>query len=224
MTELYYDQGSNATQAGARILRIRFDATEDCNGNGVADACDVGGGASGDENANGVPDECETGAEALCFGDGSGGACPCGNFGAARRGCDNSLAGTGGGRLAASGAALLSADSLVLAASGETGTAWSLFWQAGTEAAPSPYGDGLDCLAGPKRRLYFRRAEAGSVSVPQAGDASISARSAALGDPIAPGTSRVYQVLYRDGDAGFCVAPQGSTFNTTNASKVLWGP
>jgi hypothetical protein len=32
---------------------------EDCNGNGVADGCDVHDGTSLDVNANGVPDECE---------------------------------------------------------------------------------------------------------------------------------------------------------------------
>lgn len=32
---------------------------DDCNGNGVPDSCDIGGGASSDCNADGVPDECQ---------------------------------------------------------------------------------------------------------------------------------------------------------------------
>lgn len=35
------------------------DCEPDCNKNGIADACDVSGGASRDCNSNGVPDECE---------------------------------------------------------------------------------------------------------------------------------------------------------------------
>jgi hypothetical protein len=39
-----------------------FEASPDCNGNSVADVCDILGGFSGDINGNGIPDECE------CFG------------------------------------------------------------------------------------------------------------------------------------------------------------
>ncbi len=40
------------------------DQCEDCNGNDLADACDIAGGVSPDVNGNGVPDECE-GADVL---------------------------------------------------------------------------------------------------------------------------------------------------------------
>jgi len=50
-----------------QVLSITFalpvDAFDDCNANGVADACDVSGGGSDDVNGNGTPDECE------CIGD-----------------------------------------------------------------------------------------------------------------------------------------------------------
>jgi hypothetical protein len=36
-----------------------FEAAPDCNGNAIADVCDILGGASPDNNANGIPDECE---------------------------------------------------------------------------------------------------------------------------------------------------------------------
>ena len=57
---------------------------------------------------------------------------------------------------------------------------------------------------------------------PELGDASIRARSAALGDPISAGESRDYQIYYRDANPTFCPAPQGSTFNATGAVAVAW--
>ena len=47
-------------------------------------------------------------------------------------------------------------------------------------------------------------------------------RSAALGDPILQGEIRRYQTYYRDPVAGYCPAPQGSTFNVTNGLRVRW--
>jgi hypothetical protein len=52
------------------------------------------------------------------------------------------------------------------------------------------------------------------------GDPSISQRSAALGDPLAPGSARVYQVVYRDPDPLFCM--QGANWNVTSAVRVVW--
>jgi hypothetical protein len=69
------------------------------------------------------------------------------------------------------------------------------------------------------KRLYSHNASAGALTVPQAGDPSISARSSALGDPIPLGAKRTYQFYYRDPNLGFC--PGG--FNATNAVSILWG-
>ena len=52
--------------------------------------------------------------------------------------------------------------------------------------------------------------------------ASISARSAASGDVISVGATRVYQVYYRDPSTTFCPTPSGSTFNISNAVAVAW--
>jgi hypothetical protein len=80
----------------------------------------------------------------------------------------------------------------------------------------------LRCVGGTLKRLYVKAASAGSVSAPQPGDPSITARSAQLGDPIAPGSSRHYQVYYRDPGLAFCTPPQGNGFNIGNALEVVW--
>jgi hypothetical protein len=47
---------------------IAADTSRDCNSNGVPDECDIARGTSQDINSNGIPDECESGA--CCFADG----------------------------------------------------------------------------------------------------------------------------------------------------------
>jgi hypothetical protein len=160
------------------------------------------------------------GVLALCSGDGSFGACPCGNTGLSGRGCDNS-AGTGGARLVASGAA--SRDTLVLTQTGELASSLSIFLQ-GDAALGSAmtFGDGLRCASGALKRLYVAIASGGGVFAPAPGQPSIGQRSATLGDPLAPGDVRLYQVYYRDPDTGFCPSPQGSSFNVGNALRVVW--
>jgi len=103
------------------------------------------------------------------------------------------------------------------------GGAWHFVWQSDADVGPSRFGDGLGCLGGTLKRLYTRSAAGGVVAAPQLGDPSISARSAARGDPIAPGEARIYHAFYRDPDPSFCPMPSGSTFNTTNALRVRWG-
>jgi hypothetical protein len=156
----------------------------------------------------------------ICFGDGTEIPCPCGNTGQPGHGCDNSSS-TGGALLSASGQALLSADTLRLTASNERPTAPSLFWQS-SEVAPRAFGDGVGCLGAPLKRLFFHNAVGGVVSAPQGADLSISAQSAALGDPLSSGSMRVYHVFYRDPDVSFCDWPRGSTFNVTNGLRVFW--
>jgi hypothetical protein len=156
----------------------------------------------------------------FCFGDGTAGAaCPCSNAGREGRGCENSI-GTGGALLFAAGTT--SPDTLVLRASGERPTSLSVFLQGDTNILPVPYGDGLRCTGGTLRRLYARNASGGEASAPLPGEPSITQRSAQLGVPIAPGETRIYQVYYRDGAAGFCPPPQGSSFNSTGALGIVW--
>lgn len=49
----------------------------DCNGNGIDDALDISGGASGDCNNNGIPDECDIAAGVLEDANGNGGPDDC---------------------------------------------------------------------------------------------------------------------------------------------------
>ena len=164
-----------------------------------------------------VPD----GFASFCAGDGSlATPCPCANTGGLGRGCDNS-ASTGGAHLSASGAT--SPDSVVLLATHELPTALSIFLQGNALVAGGVgFGDGVRCIGGSLKRLAVRNASAGTVSYPQAGDPSISAQSAALGDPIAPGSTRWYQTYYRDPNLAFCPFPQGNSWNVTNGVEIGW--
>jgi Rax2 C-terminal beta propeller domain len=151
-------------------------------------------------------------------------ACPCSNPpSGAGRGCDNSSA-TGGAALDAVGHSSLANDTLVFTTSGETPSALSIVLQ-GTvlDASGFVFGQGVRCLTGALLRLYVESASGGSMSAPGAGDAHVSARSAQLGDMIAPGSQRHYGVYYRDPLVlGGC--PALSTFNITQQLSVLWQP
>jgi hypothetical protein len=158
---------------------------------------------------------------AMCFGDGTQALpCPCANTGLSGRGCDNSDA-TGGAKLSALGT--LSPDALVFSASGVVANVLSVFLQGNLDTGtPLPFGDGLRCAGGALKRLYIKNATGSAVSAPVAGEPSVSAQSASLGDPIAPGSTRWYQVYYRDPNLGFCPAPAGDSWNVTNGVAIDW--
>jgi hypothetical protein len=152
-----------------------------------------------------------------CFGDGSGAACPCGNSSPVGNGegCLHSL-GTGG-RLAATGTASISGDTVVL-----TGTTMpnssALYFQGTLQqsaGAGVPFGDGLRCAAGSIIRLGTKNNVAGTSSYPVGADPLVSVR----GQVLVAGT-RTYQCWYRNA-AAFCTA---STFNLTNGVEISWAP
>jgi hypothetical protein len=152
-----------------------------------------------------------------CFGDGSlATACPCANSGVSGHGCANS-GDSNGAALVATGTT--TPDTAVLHASEELGSALTIFLQGDVNASSGiVFGDGVRCANGTLLRLYTTNAVGGSVSAPQGADPSITARSGALGDTIAPGTSRYYHAYYRDPNLVFC--PAG--FNATNAVQIDW--
>ena len=162
---------------------------------------------------------CDPGTEGV-FG------CPCSNPPTGPdRGCDNSRS-TGGASLSGSGSASLSADTLVFTTSGEIRAAVSTLLQ-GTSSPPAGlvFGQGVRCVAGSLRRLYTNMAFGGAMTAPDfgGGDASISARSATMGDIIQAGQTRWYLVYYRDPIVlGGC--PATSQFNTTQTRRVRWLP
>jgi hypothetical protein len=161
----------------------------------------------------------------LCqAGTGSVITCPCSNPPAsAPRGCDNSSP-TGGAQLTSSGTASLAIDTVVFATNGERPTATSIVLQGNAVVSNGlPFGQGVRCVGGALKRLYAKTASGGSITAPQAGDPSVSARSAALGDPISAGSQRWYAVYYRDPIVlGSC--PATSTFNITQTQAVIWAP
>jgi hypothetical protein len=170
-----------------------------------------------------------TGFQAFCFpGSPNVPACPCSNPPASGGlGCDNFGAGPAqSGKLGASGVASLAADSVVLLATGENNSSLTVFWQ-GRDPLPAVgvvHGAGVRCVSATLRRLYTGAASGGAVQRPGGGDPSVSVRSAAAGDVIAPGQNRHYFAIYRDpGAAGPC-GSSGATVNLTNAGTILWGP
>jgi len=154
-------------------------------------------------------------------------ACPCANPPAGpHRGCDNKNL-TGGATLDGYGVASVSSSSLFFVTSGEVPTAFSILLQGSTATVGSQFGHGVRCL-GAFKRLYSRLAVAGSVTMPAGLEPSIPVRSAALSAPIPPGSTRWYQVYYRDNSSAFGGPPscQDMAFrlNITDGQAVLWGP
>jgi hypothetical protein len=158
---------------------------------------------------------------AICPGDSTAfPPCPCGNTGMPNHGCDNSAA-TGGALLTASGNT--SPDTVVLTSSFELPSVPSIFLQGHVNQFPGAvFGDGVRCVNGTLKRLYQHNATAGVVSAPTGTDLSITARSAALGDPINPGDTRYYQVYYRDPNLSFCPAPTGNSWNVSSGIAISW--
>ena len=126
--------------------------------------------------------------------------------------------------LTGSGSRSLAADTVVLTSSGELPTVLSIFLQGDASIAPAIFGDGLRCTGGALKRLYTHDAVGGVVSAPQAGELSVSARSAALGDTIAAGTTRYYQTYYRDPQLAFCASPPGNSWNVSSGLAIVWNP
>jgi hypothetical protein len=158
-----------------------------------------------------------TSGTGLCFGDGSGTACPCGNASApgANAGCLSSLA--LGATLRADGNASVSSDSLVLRGA-QMPNSSALYFQGTSELSGgggAAFGDGLRCAGGTVIRLGTKTNVAGASQYPAAGDAAVSVR----GLLPAGGGTRSYQIWYRNA-AAFCTP---STFNLSNGWSVAWG-
>jgi hypothetical protein len=149
-----------------------------------------------------------------CFGTNA--VCPCGNGGTGIGGCENS-AGTGGAALSATGQWFLSGDTAVLNVSQLPPGAPLLYFQGTAQnAAGSPFGDGLFCVAGTITRMAVKFSSGGVSSFPQAGDPELNVAGLV---PVTGGF-RYYQAWHRDG-LPFCTA---ALFNLTNGVALLWAP
>ena len=207
--------GSNGTLPngqGAATPHVGWDYSVgwgpmDCNAFAAAVVCDTGG--------------CTGPGTPFCFGDGADPlvttSCPCFNFGAAGHGCGNAV-NANGSQLSASGTT--SPDTVTLQATGELNSSLSVFLQGNTNTNSGIlFGDGVRCASGTLKRLFTYNASGGTVSAPQAFDPTITQQSANLGDPIAPGSKRYYQVYYRDPNLSFCT---GLGFNVSNGVSIQW--
>ena len=200
-----------------------LEANRDCDNDGLMDGCEIAAGASDcdgntvpdtcqpDVNGDGVADVCQGGV-AYCFGT----ACPCGNSGAAGRGCANSQ-NAGGAQLASTGLPSVSFDTLALVGSGMTASSNVLYFQGTTQGTGTNFGDGLRCATGSVVRLGTTNNVQGSSTWPRAGAPAIHIG----GNVPATGGLRTYQAWYRDPNPAYCST---STFNLTNGVRVQWVP
>ncbi|MFT7485337.1 MAG: endonuclease I [Candidatus Paceibacteria bacterium] len=151
---------------------------------------------------------------ALCFGDGSGTPCPCGNTGNPGHGCTNSVSPIGS-VLFYSGTNSISAQDMVLLVGESVPNTPGLFFSGQNSVNGGMgvvFGDGLRCAGGQIRRL----------EVVVAGFFGESNTSVTLStaEALLPGDTRYYQWWYRD----TAPLPCGNPFNTSNALEVTWLP
>lgn len=174
----------------------------------------------GTDTAGGFVNFCDPGVGGIV-------PCPCANPpSGAGRGCDNFGAMSGGASIVGTGNPSLSADTVSLAASGENNTAFTVFFQGRDPVSPTgvAHGAGVRCVTATLKRLYLGNAAAGSITRPGMGDPSVSARSAAVGDPITAGQARHYFTIYRDPGAAVPCGNTSSTINISNAGTFVWTP
>lgn len=145
---------------------------------------------------------------AYCFGDSTGGACPCFNFGSVGAGCQHSDG--SGALLSGTGFACTSNDSFALnVAQSKAGTPGLVFQGSADLGLGNALGDGLLCVT-PARRWFPQSADAGGAVTYGPGIFSK--------DPaVVPGNTLHYQWWFRD-LSGAC----GTGFNFSNGLSVTW--
>jgi len=149
----------------------------------------------------------------LCFGDGSGTSCPCGNDGGTGEGCANSSG--AGSTLDTLGSNSVGAGDLVLTASNALPGQPGLFFQGDNFINGGNgvlFGDGLRCCGANVVRLQ--------VVVPDGNGYAATTTNIAASGGVAPGDTKCYQYWYRDPSGSPC----GLGFNLTNAFSVDWVP
>jgi len=151
-------------------------------------------------------------ATPYCFGDGSGTACPCGNFGAADEGCANG--GGTGASLAPSGTSSVGLDDLsfdLTKASGPVPAVLFTGTQQVSGGSGAVFGNGLRCAGGAFKRLGVKICNG-------AGSATWGPGMAQRGGWL-PGDTRYFQGWFRD-----VSGPCNGQFNTSHGVGVLFLP
>ena len=146
---------------------------------------------------------------ASCFGDGSAGACPCGNAGGAGEGCASSTG--AGAKLGASGTTSVAANDQVFTATQVRPNALSILLQGDLAIGAVPFGDGLRCVGGVLKRLGTQQANG-------AGTVSFGPGLAGAGGWNA-GSTYGFQAYYRDP-----LGPCGANFNASHALSIGFVP
>lgn len=184
---------------------------------GVFSLCVNGGGITGNfSGVNGIQSIQGTVTDpgtALCFGDGTGAACPCGNTGGAGEGCANST--TAGGTLAGAGVASFAGDTVVLTANNVLPSQPGLFFQGDMVLGGGNgivFGDGLRCAGMNVVRLGVMNPDAN-------GDATWGPGLAVMGGWTS-GDIRRFQTWYRDPTGSPC----GTGFNLSHGMEVTFTP
>ena len=145
----------------------------------------------------------------LCYGDGSGTICPCGNSAAAGTGCGNS---TGvGASLFTSGTSSLSQFDLMFHGAGLIPNQSTILFQGNSALSNGNgllFGDGLRCVGVNVRRLGI---------LPADGAGAATWFPALFGNPNwSPGDVRRFQIWYSDPFGSPC----GAGFNLSNAVEI----
>ena len=216
----------SVSSAGREALGTSHDPSISDDGRRIAFVSDASNLVPGDTNGHEDVFVRELPAEPIlasfCPGDSSNPAvrdCPCANAGATGHGCANSAGFSA--HLVAGGTT--QPDTVVLSTDGMLPSVLNIYLQSDGSRLPGvAMGDGVRCLAGTIRRLAAKSASGGASQFPGPSDPSISARSAALGDPLAPGAIRFYQTYYRDNSGSFCPPPLGGGANVSNAVRIVW--
>lgn len=154
---------------------------------------------------------------AACSGDGSTGACPCGNSRGPVVGCRNST--REGAVLVATGSASVSADDLVLTTLAMPRNQSCLMFVSPNVINGVPFGDGLRCLTGPLSRFPVRNSGATGVLTEGPGLASWSLTHLASPNQFLAGRTLGFQTWYRD-----TLGPCGQLTNVSSARVVTFAP
>ncbi|MBI5362078.1 MAG: proprotein convertase P-domain-containing protein [Planctomycetes bacterium] len=160
---------------------------------------------------------------AFCFGDNLDplvtNTCPCGNFGAAGRGCASSF-NANGARMSATG--VVATDTVTLNVDGVNASGNCIFMRGdANNGVGTVFGDGVRCVDGVLRRRTKPIYAANVSSFPSPTDTVTLSNGWGVGNDTPPGSgiTAYYMAYYRIAAAAFC-PPE--TFNGTNGFVILW--